>query len=78
MNSYKCNKFKRFLCKLVHKRLCEKSTNISDDNSSKDIERKPLFVKNKSGRWIHRTTGRFVKKEVVEAYYADNKCQWSL
>ena len=73
MKNHKCSTFKRFLCKLVHKRLCEK--NIKNTIAEPiDQERLPLFVKNKSGRWIHRLTGRFVKKEVVEAYYANNKC----
>jgi len=76
MNTYKCNKVKRFLCKLSHRQVCTKKKNenkvIVEDLSVKE-EDLPLFVKNKSGRWINRKTGKFVKKEVAEAY-ANHKC----
>lgn len=66
MSGHKCNSVKRYLCKLVHKKLCDKKS-ICEEIVVKE-ERPPLFVKNKSGRWIHRASGKFVRKEVAEAY----------
>lgn len=65
MNTYKCNKVRRFLCKLSHRQCNHKSVNVSNDITEEDL---PVFIKNKSGRWINKTTGRYVKKEVAEAY----------
>ena len=72
MNTYRCSKIKRFLCKISHRQLCNKKNNIQDKITTEDLpineERLPLFIKNKSGRWIHRKSGKYVKKEVAEAY----------
>ena len=77
MNTYKCNKVKRFLFKLSHRQVCTKKENenkvMRENLSVKEEEDLPLFIKNKSGRWINRKTGKFVKKEVAEAY-ANHKC----
>ena len=73
MNTYKCNKFKRFLCKLSHRQLCKKKNKVTIEQTSTDNEELPIFIKNKSGRWINSKTGKYVKKEVAEAY-ANHKC----
>lgn len=65
MNTYKCNKVRRFLCKLSHRQCVHKPVEVSSDTNEEDL---PIFIKNKSGRWINKSTGRYVKKEVAEVY----------
>ena len=65
MSTYKCNKIKKFLCILSHRRKCKKNK-INDLPVIEESE--PIFIKNKSGRWINKKTGKFVKREVAEAY----------